>query len=186
MTDNCEIVAKLPEMLFPTGNAPINLGDPNNNIWLPAQFCHQEEPMLTTGRVIGVYTIPRIDVLVSGTFQSSPGPLVAANYTATNAILGASSTLGRALSGGAANIPVNIVEPGAMYADRLNQLDLRVGKILRFARTRTSVNFDLYNALNADTVRTVNNAYASWTGPGPRPTASLLARFVKISATIDF
>jgi hypothetical protein len=188
MTDNCDIVAKIPEMLFPTANPapPINLGDGNNNVWLPAQFCHQEEPMLTIGRFFGVYTIPRIDVLVSGTFQSSPGPLVAGNYTVTNQIIAASGTLGRPLAGGAANIPVNIVEPGAMYADRLNQLDFRVGKILRFGRTKTAVNLDLYNALNADTVRTVNNAYASWIGPGPRPTASLLARFAKISATIDF
>jgi hypothetical protein len=186
MTDNCAIVSKIPEMLFPTGNAPINLGDANNNIWLPGQFCHQEEPFLTTGRFFGIYTIPRIDVLVSGTFQSSPGPLVAGNYTATNAILGASSTLGRLLAGNAQNIPVNIVEPGRIYADRLNQVDFRVGKVVRFARSKASINLDLYNALNADTVRQVNNAYASWIGPGPRPTASLLARFAKISATIDF
>jgi hypothetical protein len=187
MVDFCDITNALPEMLFPTGNAPINLNDPNNNTWLPGQFCHQEEPMLTTARMFAVYTIPRIDVLVSGTFQSTPGALVAANFVATNAILASSSTLGRPLSGGAANIPVNVVEPGAMYVERLNQLDLRFGKVFRFgARTRTSVNLDVYNALNADTIRTVNNAYGSWMPGGPRPTAILLARFAKISATIDF
>jgi hypothetical protein len=187
VTDNCDVVAQLPEMLFSTANAPINLGDVNNNVWLPAQFCHQEEPFLTTGRFFGVYTIPRIDVLVSGTFQSTPGPLVAANYVATNAILASSSTLGRPLAGGTANLTVNIVEPGAMYVERLNQLDFRIGKVLRFGtKTRTSVNLDLYNALNADTIRTVNNAYGSWLAGGPRPTALLLARFAKISATIDF
>jgi hypothetical protein len=185
--DMCDITSKIPEMLFPTNNAPINFNDANNNVWLPGQFCHQEEPMLTTARFFGVYTIPRIDVLISGTVQSSPGPLAAANYVATNAILAASSTLGRPLAGGAANIPVNVVEPGQMYVERLNQLDLRFGKVFRFSgRTRTSVNVDLYNALNADTIRTINNSYASWLPGGPRPTAILLARFVKFSATFDF
>jgi hypothetical protein len=183
VTDNCEIVSQIPEYLnAPTG---VNLGDNNPGAWLPAQFCHQEEPFLTTGRLFAVYTIPRVDVLVSGTFQSSPGPLVAANFVATNAYLAANSTLGRPLSTGA-NVTINVAEPGSTYVERLNQLDLRVGKIFRFARTRTSVNLDIYNALNSDTIRTVNNAMASWTPGGPRPTSSLLARFMKVSATFDF
>ena len=33
----------------------------------------------------GSYTIPRIDVQFSGTYQTKPGPLVLALYTATNA-----------------------------------------------------------------------------------------------------
>jgi hypothetical protein len=82
---------------------------------------------------------------------------------------------------------INIAEPGQMYVERLNQLDLRFGKVFRFGgNRRTAVNLDLYNALNADTIRTVNNTFGSWPAGGPRPTASLLARFAKISATLDF
>jgi hypothetical protein len=125
-------------------------------------------------------------VLVSATFASSPGPLVAANFVATNAYLAASSTLGRALAGGQANMTVNIVEPGSLFVERLNQLDLRVGKVVRYARTRSTINLDLYNALNANAIRTVNNAYASWIGPGYRPTGVLLPRFFKVTATFDF
>jgi hypothetical protein len=137
--------------------------------------------------MFAVYTIPRIDVLVSGTLQSSPGPLVAANFVATNAFLATNSTLGRTLSGNAANMTINIAEPGQMYVERLNQLDIRFGKVMRFSgNRRTAINLDIYNALNADTIRTVNNTFGSWTPGGPRPTAVLLSRFAKISATFDF
>jgi hypothetical protein len=91
-------------------------------------------------------------------------------------------SLGRPLSGGAANVTVNLVEPGTMYGDRLNQLDLRFGKLLRFGRTRTTVSLDLYNALNGNTVLAMNNNFAAW----QRPTSILTARFVKLSAQVDF
>lgn len=176
-TDNCEVVAKLPEMLF----GAQNLSENNNNVWLPAQWCHQEEPFLTQAKFYGMYTIPRIDVLVSGTFQNTPGPLVAANFNANNAVV--LPSLGRPLSGGAANVSVNLVEPGTHYGERLNQLDFRVGKVVRFGGRRATVNLDLYNALNTDTIRTQNNTF----GPAwQRPTSILLARFAKISATFDF
>jgi hypothetical protein len=128
----------------------------------------------------GTYTIPQVDVLVSGTFRSVPGPEIYANYVATNAVV--APGLGRPLSGGAANLPVTILEPGTMYGERLTQVDLRMGKILRFGRTKTSLNLDIYNLFNASTVLTVNNAYASWL----RPTSILLARFAKVGMQIDF
>ena len=184
VVDMCEVTARIPEFLF--GPAGVNLGENNNNIFLPNAFCHQEEPFLTQIKASGIYTIPVIDVLIAGSFVSVPGPLVAANYTATNQILAATSTLGRPLSGNTPNKPINIVAPGDMYVERLNQLDFRVGKLLRFGGARAAINLDLYNALNVDTIRTINNSYASWLAGGPRPTANLLARFAKISATIDF
>ena len=51
---------------------------------------------------------------------------------------------------------MNLVEPGALYGDRVNQLDFRVAKILRFGRYRTQVGLDLYNALNSSAVQTYN------------------------------
>ena len=100
---------------------------------------------------------------VSGTFQSIPGPQIGATYVAPNALVAPS--LGRPLSGNAANVSVALVEPGTMYGDRLNQFDLRVGKILKFGKTRTAVNLDLFNAFNRSTALTVNNNYASWLQP---------------------
>ena len=103
-----------------------------------------------------------------------------ANYTATNAVVRPS--LGRNLSGSANNVTVNLVAPGTMYGERMNQLDLRVGKILTFGRLRATANLDLYNALNANAILAVSNAFDTW----QRPQRILLARFAKVSVQFDF
>ena len=163
LTDNCAVADQLPEIRT-----------------VPDQFCRQDTAFLTNVKFSGSYTVPRLDVLISGTFRSVPGPEILATYVATNAVIAPS--LGRPLSGGAANVPVPIVEPGTLYGERLNQVDLRVGKILRFGRTKTSLNLDLYNLFNVNTVLTVNNAFATW----QRPTSILLARFAKVGVQFDF
>ena len=107
----------------------------------------RRDAFLTQVKFLGSYTVPRVDVQVSGTVQSVPGPQIGATYVASNALVAPS--LGRSLSGNAANVNVALVEPGTMYGDRLNQVDLRVGKILKFGKTRTAVNLDLFNALQS-------------------------------------
>jgi hypothetical protein len=161
-SDTCDIKARLPEI------APLN------------PYCHVETAFLTQVKFLGTYTIPRVDVQVAGTYQSLPGPEIAALYNAPSAVVARS--LGRPLSGGAANATVNLVEPGTMYGERRNQIDLRVGKILRAGRTRTTANLDLYNLFNANPVLAENNNFAVWR----RPTTILPARFVKLSLLFDF
>jgi hypothetical protein len=57
------------------------------------------EPFLTSIRGLASYTIPRVDVQVSGTWRSDPGSDLAANYTVTNAwIRQGPQPLGRNLS----------------------------------------------------------------------------------------
>jgi hypothetical protein len=175
-TDNCEVVAQLPERL----QGAQNVGEANGTVWLPASNCRQQSQFLTQVKFLGTYTVPRIDVQVTGTLQNRPGPLVAANYVATTAAVAPS--LGRNLSGGARNITVNIVEPGTMYGERMNQIDLRIGKILRFGRTRATASVDLYNLLNANTVLRQNNAFASW----QQPQNVLNPRFAKFVVQIEF
>jgi hypothetical protein len=160
MTDNCDVVAKVDN---------------------PSQrFCHVQTAFLTQAKFLGSYTVPRIDVQVSGTFQSIPGPQIGATLVVPNAAVVPS--LGRNLSGNAANVSVALVEPGTMYGDRLNQLDLRVGKLLKLSKMRTAVNLDLFNVFNSNTALTVNNNYASWL----QPLSILPARLVKISVQLDF
>ena len=77
---------------------------------------------------------------------------------------------------------MNLVDPGTIYGDRLEQLDLRFTKIIRVGRLRSSLNLDIYNAFNSNVVRSVNNTYSAW----QRPTAILDARLFKLGAQIDF
>jgi hypothetical protein len=143
-------------------------------------YCRVATNFLTQAKFLGSYTLPRVDVLVSGTFQSLPGPQILANYVAPNAEV--RSSLGRDLAGGARNVTVNLVQPGTLYGERANQLDIRVAKILRFGRTRTNVGIDIYNALNANAPLTQNNSFGAW----QQPTEILLARFVKLNIQFDF
>jgi hypothetical protein len=125
--------------------------------------------------------LPRVDVLVSATFQSALGPSLAANYNVPSATV--AQSLGRPLSGGRANVSVNLVEPGTLFGDRINQLDLRFAKVLTYGRTRTNVGVDLFNALNTNTPLSYNQTFGSaWL----RPNSVLQARFVKLSAQIDW
>jgi hypothetical protein len=161
-TDSCEIRAALPE------SALLN------------PYCHVETPWLTQVKGVGVYTIPRVDVQIAGTFQSIPGDARSANYTLTSAE--AARSLGRPLAGNAANVTVNLLPGGLLYSERINQLDLRFGKIVRFGRTRTNVSLDVFNALNVDTITGENSSYATlW-----RPTSVLQSRFFKVSAQVEF
>ena len=131
-------------------------------------------------KLVGSYTVPRIDLQVSATFQSIPGPEIAANLTAVNAVVAPS--LGRNLSGGLANVSVNLVEPGTMFGDRLNQMDLRFSRAVRVGRMKSTLQLDLYNALNTDAVTGVSTAYATWL----RPQAIILGRFAKLGLQVDF
>ena len=146
-------------------------------------YCRVVEPFLMQIRGLATYTIPKIDLQVSGTLQSNPGPELAANYVVSNAIV--KQTLGRDLSGGAANITVPLFAPATLYGDRINQLDFRVSKIIRMGRTRTQVGFDLYNATNTDTPLTYNNTFVPG-GAWLAPTSVMTARFVKLSLQFDF
>jgi hypothetical protein len=165
VTDNCDLRAALPEI------APV---DP---------FCHNDPGFVTRLTGLAAYTVPKIDVLFSGTFRSDQGLPLAANYVLTTAE--AARTLGRPLSGGAPSVTVNLLEPGELFGDRVNAFDLRIAKVVRLGRTRTNVGVDIYNLTNSSAVLTYNQAFNPG-GTWLAPTSVLSARFAKISASIDF
>ena len=94
----------------------------------------------------------------------------------------AARTLGRPLSGNTANITLDIVPPGSVFEDRIKEVNLRVGKIVRFARRSVAFNLDLYNLTNSDAATAWNWNWASWFVS----TTVIQARFVKFSMQVDF
>ena len=124
-----------------------------------------------------------MNVSVSSTFRSDQGQRLEANRGYSTEEI--SPSLGRQLSGGVRNATVNLIEPGSMYGDRLNVLDMRFAKVLRFGGTRTNVGFDVYNILNRNPVIANNFTFVPG-GTWLRPNSILSARFVKFSAVVDF
>ena len=178
VADNCDVRANLPEL-----GAGLGAGLGGSNVSTTSPYCHVGYGILTQLRGLGAYTIPKADVQVSAVFQSKPGALLSANYAVPAATV--AQTLGRLPSGNATSVTVNLITPGSQYGDRLNQLDFRIAKILRFGSTRTMVGIDLYNALNRSAVLTYNNTFVP-NGTWKQPQTVLTARLLKITMEVTF
>ena len=175
--DNCDVIAQLPEMQ-----------DGGANGWQSAQFCKNETPWQTSVKMFGTYTLPKVDVQISGTFRNVDGNSINAILTANNAYVAANSTLGRALAGNQ-SVNLQLLDPSAKYLDRRNELDMRFGKVIRFGQARSVISWDLFNALNNDAVLTANSSFGATNAADPskwRPTSILNARVMKLSVSFDF
>jgi hypothetical protein len=180
--DNCEVLQQIPEARTA---GPVRQ---------PEAFCDHQTPYQANFKGLATYTVPRIDVQVAGTWSSRafvgtnfPGigaQSLASNWLVTNAQI--TPALGRPLSGNQATALINIVEPGSMYGDRVNQVDFRLAKLLRFGRTRTNVSFDLFNVFNESPVTTYNQTFAGTGVTWLQPTAILAARVAKVSFQLDW
>jgi hypothetical protein len=176
-TDVCDVVDDVPEMLGTTG--PLGT---RQTAWSLDQ-CHVNTRLLTQFKFLGTFSIPRVDVQFAGTLVSSPGVEMQANYVAGNAAV--QPSLGRPLSG-ATNATVWLLSPGVQYGDRVNQVDLRATKVLRFGRSRAALNVDVYNALNASPVTALNMNYSGGGATWLQPQSILAARLLKLSVQFDF
>ena len=188
--DNCDVTSEVPELLIVLG------------VQQAISSCHVEEPWLPAWRGLANYTVPKIDVQLSAILRSQPN-LAATNDPASNGasvngnLIVASGViapgLGRPLAGNAANATLNVALPGDVYPERLNTVDMRISKILRFGRTRSNIGIDLYNMFNANTGTAFNGTFGQVTTTGLtntaawlRPTSILNARFLRFNATVDF
>src|SRR5262245_21538633 len=165
----------------------------------PQAFCHRESGWQTNLKGLATYNVPRVDVLISGTFRSLPyagnefpsvksqslgGQVLAFN------IPGAfnQTSLNRPFGSGNVIEFLNLVKPGALYGDRLNAVDLRFGKILKYGTTKSQITLDVYNLFNSNTTEVYQRSYSA---PGPtsaylNPLSIMSARVFKIPAQIDF
>src|SRR5262249_30336731 len=150
--------------------------------------CNVLVPFQNRVKFSASYVLP-YDVQVATVVQSNPGPTYNANVTYTSAQI--QPSLGRALSGGAASVNLNVVPPFSLFGDRINQMDIRAGKIFHFGRTRIQGNVDLYNVFNASSVVNYNSTYGTFASATAgaifrQPTQILDGRLVKFSFQLDF
>ena len=184
IANNCSVRAQLPELSTTvTGASSFGPGLVGSAVTTVSPYCDVRYGVLTQFRGLSTYQVPAIDVQVAATFQSKPGAMLAANYVASNAEIAPS--LGRNLSGDAPNVMVNLIPPGTLYGDRINELDVRIAKPLRLGRVRSTIGLEIYNALNSSAVLTYNMAFVPG-GTWLQPMTILTPRFFKLTAEFDF
>ena len=145
--------------------------------------CLQEPPFLTDFKGLGSYTIPASTCRSAA--RSRACPATSSPPTTTCRPRRSRCRSAVRCSGNAQFANINLLAPGEQYGDRINQLDFRVSKILRFGRYRTQIAVDLYNALNSSAIESYNQAFIAG-GAWLTPTGILSARFAKITAQLDF
>jgi hypothetical protein len=192
--DNCDVRTALPETYSWASTQAVQTTRVTSSTGaLTNPWCKVEEPFFTqtSFRGLATYVVPKIDLQVSGTWRSDPGPDLAANYVVSNAI--ASQSLGRNLSAcpaptGAcnANVTVNLIQPGTVYGDRISNIDMRFAKIFRLYGTRAQFGVDIYNVLNTDVATAYNQAFSPTTTTWLTPTAILPARYARFNMQLDF
>jgi hypothetical protein len=175
---------------FGRPSAPILPLPPLNLQTIPAagivdgqRSCDATEPWQTSVRGLASYTVPKADVLVSGIFRSQANAQSDAINVATNGLsrsatyrMNAAQFLaatGRPLAAGLATQDVNLPLPGAVYGDRINAVDVRFAKVLRFGKTKANVGLDVYNLFNSNTPtrtsRCTTRRRTGRNGCNPRP-----------------
>ena len=189
--DLCDVAKAVPEVYSTVG---MLLSAPTSPL-AQASACRVEEPWLWAWRGLASYTVPKIDVQVSGIFRSQPnvtatndpasnGLAMNATFFQTNAAIQAA--LGRPIAGGATTVALDLAKPGQVYPDRLNTVDMRFTKLIKIGRTRTNVGVDLYNLFNANTGTSFNQNFGTDGSTWLRPNAILNPRYVRFNATVDF
>jgi hypothetical protein len=180
--DLCDVWAALPELVL---TQQVNA-------------CKIDEEWQMNWRGLITYTVPKIDVLVSGILRSQANtePLtietgvatngvgLAANYTVTPQILADNGQT--PFAPGVTTATANLLLPSSTFGPRVNSVDMRFGKILRFGRYRANIAMDLYNMLNSNVGTAFNQGFGTNGATWMRPTAVLNPRFARFNVTFDF
>ena len=155
---SARVVDNLPEMLSSAGTV------------IPRGQCHAETPFLAQFKMLGSYTIPKY----CGTAERlvPEHSRTAARGQSRGAECDRPADRSDAICQAARRTsPSTSSIQGRMYGDRLNQLDVRVSKLLNWGRRRTSLNLDVYNAMNsnrgADGKQRLLDVAPSTVHPGP-------------------
>jgi hypothetical protein len=174
VNDYCDVRQQIPELSVGFFGAIVGPTNPH---------CLVDPGFITKVTGLASYTIPRIDVLVAASLRSDQGAPLRATWNAPVALV--SAALGRPAAVAGTTVPIDLVAPGEVWGDRVNEVNLRFAKVLRFGRTRTHVGIDVFNILNSDAILTYNQTFTPG-GAWLAPQSVLTPRFMKVSAQIDF
>jgi hypothetical protein len=178
--DNCDIVAKVPEVL---NNALTNPSSFVATRYQLADSCHKVETWQTQVRGFVAYTIPKIAVLVSTIMRSQPNVIFGGGRIPAAAPEGNSAGLSALYATQQGQI--NLLQPGQVYGERINQVDLRVGKNMNVGHTHANIAVDVLNLANANTPTSYQQNY----GDGRQylqPLTILNPRFARFNVTVEF
>ena len=151
MSDACDARAALPEL-----NLKFGPGLAGSTVNTTNPYCHVAYGVLTQLRGLAAYTIPKVDVQVSGVMQSKPGALLAANYAFPAAQVAAA--LGRPVAGNPQNVTVNSSAGFAIWRPH-QPTRFPCGEDLPVRRAAFNVGVDVYNTLNSNAVLSYNNTF---------------------------
>jgi hypothetical protein len=145
-------------------------------------FCNVQPPFQTQTKLTFAGPLPW-HANVSVAFQSIPGKQIVASYNVPSAAIAPS--LGRDLAAGPnATANVQLIAPGTVYGDRLNQLDIRLARTFLWGGgRRVQPQFNVFNLLNSGAILGFNNTYGpNWLNP----TARLAGRMFKFGLQVDW
>jgi carboxypeptidase family protein len=157
-----------------------DVADPNQ-----LRFCDQSVfgmPYRTMFKVAGTYPLP-YDVEISGSFQSYPGG--SQDVDNGESWLDVDYQLTRSILPGLvqSSVTVPLIQPGTKFLPRMNQLDVRFGRVFKVGRVRVRGQLDIYNATNSSSILAMGETY----GPAlDRVNQILPGRVFGLSTRIDF
>jgi len=169
VTDNCDVLAALPEMASSAA---------------PSRFCRVAPPWSagTQFKLNGSYPLPG-GLRASAVYQNIAGTATTASLLANNALV--APELGRSLAAGAnATASVELVAPQSDYREgRITLLNVSLTRTFRAGSMRIQPNLDLQNLLNGNGIQAVNTRY----GPvWQNVTAFVPPRMIKLGLRVDF
>ena len=116
-------------------------------------------------------------------FRNTPGAKQDASLTVAATSANISFVNGRAASTLTTPQTVSIRTPNSEFGARFNQLDLAINKTVGLGWGKLRLAFDLYNALNSNSIQNVTTTYGTrWL----RPTTFLDPRLARVTAAIQF
>jgi Carboxypeptidase regulatory-like domain len=180
VVDNCDIAAQVPETF---NNALTNPSPFTANTFQLADSCHKVESWQTQVRGFASYTIPKVDVLVSSIMRFQPNAMFGVGAVPEGNSTGLSALYTDVVATGGRQ--VNLLQPGQVFGDRINQIDMRFGKLVNVGSKRANIAIDVLNLFNSNTPTSYQQNYGNGT-QYLQPLQILNPRFVRFNVTFDF